>query len=173
MEEYIVPNRKRLPYGMMNFAVIRRDDYYYVDKTSFIPLIEQSDRFFFFIRPRRFGKSLTINMLLHYYDIRTKDRFEELFGDLYIGKHPTQNRNSYLVIYLNFSGINGELCNYREELDAHCKICFDYFAMYMQRICRKASRKNWTRKREPSISWIIFIMNANVPVRKFIFHRRV
>ena len=63
MEEYIVPNRKRLPYGMMNFAVIRRDDYYYVDKTSFIPLIEQSDRFFFFIRPRRFGKSLTINML--------------------------------------------------------------------------------------------------------------
>ncbi len=127
MEEYIVPNRKRLPYGMMNFAVIRRDDYYYVDKTSFIPLIEQSDRFFFFIRPRRFGKNLTINMLQHYYDIRTKDRFEELFGDLYIGKHPTQNRNSYLVIYLNFSGINGELCNYREELDAHCKICFDYF----------------------------------------------
>lgn len=127
MEEYIVPNRKRLPYGMMNFAVIRRDDYYYVDKTSFIPLIEQSDRFFFFIRPRRFGKSLTINMLQHYYDIHTKDRFEELFGDLYIGKYPTRDRNSYLVIYLNFSGINGELCNYREGLDAHCKICFDYF----------------------------------------------
>ena len=54
--EYIVPNRKRLPYGMMNFAVIRREDYYYVDKTRFIPMIEQADRFFFFIRPRRFGK---------------------------------------------------------------------------------------------------------------------
>ena len=54
--EYIVPNRKRLPYGMMNFAVIRREDYYYVDKTHFIPMIEQADRFFFFIRPRRFGK---------------------------------------------------------------------------------------------------------------------
>ena len=50
--EYIVPNRKRLPYGMMNFAVIRREDYYYVDKTRFIPMIEQADRFFFFIRPR-------------------------------------------------------------------------------------------------------------------------
>ena len=58
--EYIVPNRKRLPYGMMNFAVIRREDYYYVDKTRFIPMIEQADRFFFFIRPRRFGKSLTL-----------------------------------------------------------------------------------------------------------------
>ena len=66
--EYIVPNRKRLPYGMMNFAVIRREDYYYVDKTRFIPMIEQADRFFFFIRPRRFGKSLTLNILQHYYD---------------------------------------------------------------------------------------------------------
>ena len=52
--EYIVPNRKRLPYGMMNFAVIRREDYYYVDKTRFIPMIEQEDRLFFFIVPRRF-----------------------------------------------------------------------------------------------------------------------
>lgn len=69
--EYIVPNRKRLPYGMMNFAVIRREDYYYVDKTRFIPMIEQADRFFFFIRPRRFGKSLTLNILQHYYDVRT------------------------------------------------------------------------------------------------------
>lgn len=57
----IVPDRKRLPYGMMNFAVIRREDYYYVDKTHFIPQIEQADRFFFFIRPRRFGKSLKRN----------------------------------------------------------------------------------------------------------------
>ena len=51
--EYIAPNRKRLPYGMMNFAVIRREDYYYVDKTRFIPLLEQADRFFFFIRLRQ------------------------------------------------------------------------------------------------------------------------
>ena len=71
--EYVLSDRKLLPYGMMNFEDIRLDNYYYVDKTSFIPLIEQSDRFFFFIRPRRFGKSLTLNMLQHYYDIRTKD----------------------------------------------------------------------------------------------------
>lgn len=127
MEEYIVPDRKRLPYGMMDFAVIRHDNYYYVDKTSFIPLIEQSDRFFFFNRPHRFGKSLTVNMLQHYYDIRTKEKFDDLFGDLYIGKHPTRDRNSYLVIYLNFSGINGELHNYREGLDAHCDTTFENF----------------------------------------------
>ena len=118
---------KLLPYGMMNFEDIRLDNYYYVDKTSFIPLIERSDRYFFFIRPRRFGKSLTLNMLQHYYDVRTRDKFDALFGDLYIGKHPTDDRNSYLVLYLNFSGINGELHNYRSGLDAHCNTCFNYF----------------------------------------------
>ena len=125
--EYVSSERKLLPYGMMNFADIRLDNYYYVDKTSFIPVIEQSDRFFFFIRPRRFGKSLTLNMLQHYYNVRTRDKFDALFGDLYIGKHPTRDRNSYLVLYLNFSGISGELHNYRQGLDAHCNTSFDYF----------------------------------------------
>ncbi len=127
MEEYIAPKRKRIPYGMMNFAVIRRDDCYYVDKTRFIPIIEDADKFFFFNRPRRFGKSLTVSMLQHYYDIAAKDKFDALFGDLYIGKHPTSDRNSYLVLYLNFSGIVGELHNYRKGLDAHCQTMFDYF----------------------------------------------
>ena len=127
MEEYIAPKRKRIPYGMMNFAVIRRDDCYYVDKTRFIPIIEDADKFFFFNRPRRFGKSLTVSMLQHYYDIAAKDKFDTLFGDLYIGKYPTRDRNSYLVLYLNFSGIVGELHNYRKGLDAHCQTMFDYF----------------------------------------------
>ena len=127
MEEYIAPKRKRIPYGMMNFAVIRRDDCYYVDKTRFIPIIEDADKFFFFNRPRRFGKSLTVSMLQHYYDIAAKDKFDALFGDLYIGKYPTRDRNSYLVLYLNFSGIVGELHNYRKGLDAHCQTMFDYF----------------------------------------------
>ena len=89
--------RKRIPYGMMNFVTVRRDDCYYVDKTRFIPTIEQANKFFFYIRPRRFGKSLTISMLHHYYDVLAKDMFEKLYGDLYIGQHPTPERNSYLV----------------------------------------------------------------------------
>ena len=112
---------------MMNFEDIRLENYYYVDKTAFIPMIEQADRFFFFIRPRRFGKSLTLNLLQHYYDVRAKDKFDTLFGDLYIGQHPTHDRNSYLVLKLNFSGIIGELNNYRQGLDAHCRTMFDYF----------------------------------------------
>ena len=119
--------KETIPYGMMNFAVIRRDNCYYVDKTRFIPIIEDADKFFFFNRPRRFGKSLTVSMLQHYYDIAAKDKFDALFGDLYIGKYPTRDRNSYLVLYLNFSGIVGELHNYRKGLDAHCQTMFDYF----------------------------------------------
>lgn len=124
---YAPSNRKRLPYGMTNFADIRLDNYYYVDKTAFIPLIEQSDRFFFFIRPQQFGKSLTLSMLQHYYDVRTRDKFDALYGDLYIEKHPTPDRNTYLVLKLNFSGISGKLHNYRAELDGHCNNCFNYF----------------------------------------------
>ena len=128
--EYEFSDRKLLPYGMMNFKDIRLDNYYYVDKTSYIPLIERSNRFFFFIPPRRFGKSLTLNMLQHYYDVYTRDEFDALYGELYIGKHPTRDRNSYLVLYLNFSGITGELNNYRRGLDAHCGTTFESF-------CRK------------------------------------
>lgn len=46
MEEYIASKRKRIPYSMMNFSVIRRDDCYYVDKTRFIPIIKDADKFF-------------------------------------------------------------------------------------------------------------------------------
>lgn len=123
----MVTYRKRIPYGMMNFVSVRRDDCYYVDKTCFIPAIEQANKFFFYIRPRRFGKSLTVSMLHHYYDVRAKDMFDELYGDLYIGKHPTPERNTYLVLYLNFSVVNAELHNYRSSLDAHCNTAFNYF----------------------------------------------
>ena len=115
---------KRIPYGMMNFVAIREDNYYYVDKTRFIEKVEKSNRYFFFIRPRRFGKSLTLSMLHHYYDIHDADKFERLYGDLYIGKHPTPNHNKYLVIYLNFAVINADMGNYRSALDSHCRIEF-------------------------------------------------
>lgn len=167
--EYVSSDRKLLPYGMMNFEDIRLDNYYYVDKTSFIPLIEQSDRFFFFIRPRRFGKSLTLNMLQHYYDVRTKDKFDSLFGDLYIGKHPTKDRNSYLVIKLNFSGITGELHNYRKSLDEHCRIVFDYFAMSMPTIYLRESRKNGRKDGAVSQFEYLFTECARVNQKIYLF----
>ena len=127
--------RKRIPYGMMNFVDVRRDNCYYIDKTRFIPVIEQANKFFFYIRPRRFGKSLTLSMLKHYYDVLAKDMFDELYGDLYIGQHPTPERNSYLILYLNFSVVDASLNNYRDSLDAHCNTAFcrfcDVYADYL------------------------------------------
>ena len=118
---------KRIPYGMMNFVAIREDNCYYVDKTRFIEKVENANKFFFFIRPRRFGKSLTMSMLRHYYDINASDKFEQLYGNLYIGQHPTPNHNKYLIIYLNFAVVNADLGNYRDALDQHCNTAFNYF----------------------------------------------
>lgn len=145
--EYAPSNRKRLPYGMMNFADIRFDNYYYVDKTAFIPLIEQSDRFFFFIRPRRFGKSLTLSMLQHYYDIRTRDKFDALFGDLYIGKHPTPDRNSYLVLKLNFPVSAGNCTTTVKDWTHTARPCSTISAISMPTISHKVSRRSWMKIR--------------------------
>ena len=94
-----------LPYGMSDFATIRREGKYYVDKTMFLPALEEY-KYQMFLRPRRFGKSLMLNMLAAYYDVAYKDSFEELFGDLAIGKNPTKNRNSYLILKFNFSAVD-------------------------------------------------------------------
>ena len=118
---------KRIPYGMMNFVDVRNDNCYYVDKTRFIEKVEDANKFFFFIRPRRFGKSLTLSMLRHYYDINAADKFEQLYGDLYIGQHPTPNHNKYLVLYLNFAVINADLGNYRRAMDEQCNTAFNDF----------------------------------------------
>ncbi|EJO5346281.1 ATP-binding protein [Clostridium botulinum] len=97
---------KRIPYGISNFEVLREEDYLYVDKTSYIEILDRYAPYQFFIRPRRFGKSLFISMLENYYDINKKDKFEELFGSLYIGKNPTKNKNKFLVWKISFAGVD-------------------------------------------------------------------
>lgn len=120
---------KRIPYGMQNWEDVRLSNYYYVDKTRFIPEIEAANHYFFFIRPRRFGKSLLMNMLRQYYDVRKAELFDRLFGDLWIGQHPTESHNQYLVLYLNFSMIGGGLDKYEESMNI-------YFMQEMQSFCR-------------------------------------
>ena len=88
--------KKPIPYGISDFKDVVTN-YYYIDKTSYIPLIEQTGSFLYLIRPRRFGKTLLISMLHYYYDINCKNDFDKLFGDTYIGKNKTKNANSYLV----------------------------------------------------------------------------
>ena len=100
----VIRVKKRIPYGIGDFETIRNGNYYYVDKTKIIQELEKH-RYPFFIRPRRFGKSLLISTLEHYYDIEKKDAFDELYKGLWIHEHPTEERNSYLVLRLDFSGI--------------------------------------------------------------------
>jgi hypothetical protein len=98
---------KRLPYGKSLFRDIILQGYAYVDKTRFIEKLENEDNpSHFFIRPRKFGKSTFLTMLRSYYDVNAKDEFEQIFGNLYIGKHPTPERNSYAIMEFDFSGLN-------------------------------------------------------------------
>ena len=118
---------KKIPYGISDFQRFSSDDYYYVDKTRFIEEIEKAPSFLFLIRPRRFGKSLWLNMLKLYYDIAARELFEELFGQYYIGKHPTPERNSYLILSFNFAQVNPAPEMLQQSFEEHTALCFKDF----------------------------------------------
>ncbi len=104
----------KIPYGISDFKKLRKENYLYIDKTKFIETLDKmGSEYLFFIRPRRFGKSLFLSTLSHYYDLNNKDQFEDLFGDLYIGKNPTELKNKYVILKINFSGLNTDT---KEEL---------------------------------------------------------
>lgn len=123
-----IEEMKLIPYGVTDFASIIRDNYYYVDKTNYIAELERTARFFFFVRPRRFGKSLFLNMLDYYYDCLAKEDFDELFGGLYVGTHPTENRNSYLVLKMSFSGITANPEKMEKDFEQYGCLVLDSFA---------------------------------------------
>ena len=98
---------KKLPYGVSNYDELVEENYYYVDKTKYIEKLEDlAEKRIMFLRPRKFGKTLFTSVLENYYDVNKKDKFEELFGETYIGKNPTEMKNSYYILRFNFSGIN-------------------------------------------------------------------
>lgn len=119
---------KLLPSGISDFELIRRDNFYYVDKTQFISVLERGDSYVFFSRPRRFGKSLFISMLEAYYDIKNKDRFDELFSGLWIHEHPTERRAFYQVMRLDFSLVDGGIDNVEKKFDTYCSNALAAFA---------------------------------------------
>ena len=93
-----------IPYAVANYADLRDRGFYYVDKTDYIPRIEAYNAPVF-LRPRRFGKSLLVSTLAHYYDRTLTHRFEDLFGGTYIGSHPTPEHNRYMIIRYDFSAM--------------------------------------------------------------------
>ncbi len=122
---------KRIPYGIADYRRMRRENAYYVDKTRFIPLIEASPNYLFLIRPRRFGKSLWLSLLQHYYDVNAADQFEALFGGTWIGDHPTPERNSYLVMAFNFAVVNPDPEEVRVSFEANSEtVIRDFLARY-------------------------------------------
>ena len=120
---------KELPYGISDFTDLRRAGCYYTDKTQYIPKMEKAGRFLFLIRPRRFGKSIFLSMLAAYNDIARQDKFDELFDGLWIQQHPTEEKGTYQVMYLDFSqatvGLDGTL---KQRFDRYCSIKFSSFA---------------------------------------------
>ncbi len=99
---------KKIPYGISSFKILIEEDYLYMDKTNFIQTIEEDSRYLVMLRPRRFGKSLLLSTLQHYYDEQEAENFDTLFGNFIIGKNPTSKKNSYKILFFEFSRIETE-----------------------------------------------------------------
>ena len=137
---------KRVPYGVSDFVKVMEQNQYYVDKTMYLPMLEDEPSYLFFIRPRRFGKSLFLSMLHAYYDCRTKDKFEQWFGSLWIGKHPTSLQGAFQILYLDFSQMGGTIEALEENFNNYCRIKLDsfvdiyreyYSAEFVERVIRE------------------------------------
>ena len=118
---------KQVPYGVSDFVTVRERNLYYVDKTMYLSLLEQQPDNLFYIRPRRFGKSLFISMMRAYYDKAMTDRFDSLFGGLWIHEHPTQLRGRYQMLYLDFSQVGGDIDQLSTHFEEYCKVKLDGF----------------------------------------------
>lgn len=143
---------KRIPYGVSDFMDIIQRNQYYVDKTMYLPMLEDEADALFFIRPRRFGKSLFISMMQAYYDIGMRDRFQELFGNLWIGSHPTEYQGQFQILYLDFSKIGGDITELKENFNTYCNDCIDNFIekyqkYYPERVVEKVLKAETTARK--------------------------
>lgn len=118
---------KQVPYGVSDFVTVRERNLYYVDKTMYLSLLEQQPDNLFYVRPRRFGKSLFISMLQAYYDKAMTDRFDSLFGGLWVHEHPTSLRGRYQMLYLDFSRVGGDIEQLSARFNDYCSLMLDDF----------------------------------------------
>ena len=125
-------NVKRLPYGINDFEAVIEQNQYYVDKTMYLPLLENQPSNIFFIRPRRFGKSIFLSMLHAYYDCSKKEKFQTLFGDLWVGKHPTPLQGKYQILHLDFSYVGGSIEKLEENFNMYLRVKLDGFMRVYQ-----------------------------------------
>ncbi|MGN0216808.1 MAG: AAA family ATPase [Prevotella sp.] len=122
---------KQVPYGIASFKQVRSENKYLVDKTMYFERMERAGNFLFLVRPRRFGKSLFLNMLEAYYDINEKDNFPELFKGLYVADHPTENRNRFQVLHLDFSRVGSDVEKLSDNFDKYLSLrCMSFAKAY-------------------------------------------
>jgi len=118
---------KLLPLGINDYVRLREKNYYFVDKTEYISVLEQTGSFLFFTRPRRFGKSLFVSMLREYYDILAQDRYEKEFKDTWIYNNPTPERGQFQILFFDFSLVGGNFSNVEEKFNECCGDEMDRF----------------------------------------------
>ena len=128
---------RHIPYGISSFRQVREENKYLVDKTMYFEQMELAGNFLFLVRPRRFGKSLFLNMLEAYYDINERDNFDKLFAGLYVAGHPTEYRNKYQVMHLDFSRVGSDVETLKEDFNSYltgkCKaFVWKYASFYPQ-----------------------------------------
>ena len=140
----------RIPYGVADFIKLRQGHEYYVDKTHYLPLLEQAGRFLFLIRPRRFGKSLLQSVMECYYDVGWAERFDELFADTWIHQQPTAEKGQYLCLRFDFSAVSSTPAEVRESFEAHTRILLlDFLDRHAERIPESSARAVMS---EPSLA---------------------
>ncbi|MEK8019694.1 MAG: AAA family ATPase [Candidatus Parabeggiatoa sp.] len=129
----------KFPYGNSDFYRIQTNNYFYVDRSRHIRLIEDAGEQLLFLRPRRFGKSLLLSMLENYYDVAKASEFERLFGELAIGQNPTEKHNQYLMMKWDFSNINpeGGAPQIQQRLNRYINRCVQDFADNYQTLLLK------------------------------------
>ena len=120
------------PYGLSDFNKISTKGYFYCDRTDRIPTLEDTGDSLLFLRPRRFGKSLLLSMLVNYYDVARADTFEKVFGNLLIGKNPTALHNKYFILKWDFSRIDplGDVENIKRSLYDYINRTIKIFTNY-------------------------------------------
>ena len=125
-------NYKLIPYGISNFKQVIRENKYLVDKTMFFEKMERAGNFLFLVRPRRFGKSLFLDMLETYYDINEKDHFQEYFKGMYVERHPTAERGTFQVLHLDFSQVGSDLDRLEDNFNIYCSQVVEQFVKAYQ-----------------------------------------
>ena len=156
-------------YGQTHFKDIVTDELYYVDRTHYLPILENSGAAYVaFLRPRRFGKSLWISVLEHYYGTQYKDDFEFLFGKYSIGKNPTKEANSYLILRFNFSGISTDTdeklhTSFLKEIKRGVSVFMTDYSDYFNEKTRESILNN-TESHDLMRSFFEKLRNAKHPI---------